>query len=149
MHTKTKGSIAELAVASRLLRDGWHVLIPVGENTRYDLVVEKEGRFVRVQVKYATPKNGALPVNCCSSNNWSVLQYTADEIDVIAAYDSVSKEIYFIPVEQIRKGHMKLRIEPPRNNQRLKVRFASDFSVLHEGAGEYDPALSDCNLSTV
>ena len=73
MHKKTKGSIAELAVAAELVKEGWHILVPYGENTRYDLVAEKDGRFVRIQVKYVTPKDGKLYVNCCSSNNWSVL----------------------------------------------------------------------------
>ncbi len=87
MHKKTKGSIAELAVAAHLMSDGWRVLLPYGENTRYDLVAEKDGKFMRVQVKYVTPKNGKLYVNCRSSNNWSVLPYTAQEIDLIAVYN--------------------------------------------------------------
>jgi len=48
MHKKTKGEIAELAVAARLLEEGYKVLFPVGENSRYDLVAEKEGKFIRI-----------------------------------------------------------------------------------------------------
>ena len=149
MHKKTKGSIAELAVATRLVKEGWRVLLPYGENTRYDLVAERQGRFVRIQVKYATPKAGVLPVNCCSSNNWSVLPYTPEEIDVIAAYNSQDERIYFVPVTQLPKGHMKLRLDPPKNNQRAKVRYATQFSELHDRRGDYQANTSSPTLLTV
>ena len=93
MHIKTKGYIAEMYVAACLIEDGWKVLMPVGENNRYDLVAERGGKFIRIQVKYVTPKGGALEVNCRSSNNWSVLHYTAEEIDVIAVFNSDNKSI--------------------------------------------------------
>ena len=138
MHKKTKGSVAELAVATRLMKEGWRVSFPYGENARYDLVAEREGRFVRIQVKYTTPKAGVLTVNCCSSNNWSVLQYTPEEIDIVVVYNSHDERIYFVPVTQLPKGHMKLRLDPPKNNQRAKVRYATQFTELHDGRGNYE-----------
>ena len=137
MHKKTKGSVAELAVATRLMKEGWRVSFPYGENARYDLVAEREGRFVRIQVKYTTPKSGVLPVNCCSSNNWSVLQYTPEEIDIVAVYNSQDERIYFVPVTQLPKGHMKLRLDPPKNSQKVKVRYARDFGELRERRASY------------
>lgn len=127
MNKKTKGTVAELAVAARLMEDGWHVSMPIGEDHRYDLIGERKSKFIRVQVKYVTPKNGVLDVNCRSSNNWSVLPYTADEIDVIAAYDGKSRQIYFIPVSKINSNILKLRLQNPKNNQKLKINFARDF----------------------
>ena len=130
MHRKTKGSIAELAVAGWLMKSGWHVLLPYGENMRYDLAAERSGKFIRIQVKYVTPKNGALYVNCCSSNNWSVLHYSVRDIDMIAVYNPKSERIYFVPVSQIRKNAMLLRLKPARNGQKKNVRYADTFSSL-------------------
>ena len=130
MHKKTKGSIAELAVASRLTNDGWHVLIPYGENTRYDLVGERDGRFVRIQVKYVTPKDGKLIVNCRSSNNWSVLPYSAIEVDVIAAYNPVDQQVYYVPASKFRSNVTNLRLVATKNGQHAYVRYAKDFLVL-------------------
>ena len=138
MHKKRKGSIAELAVATRLMREGWNVLVPYGENTRYDLVAERNGRFVRIQVKYSTPKDGKLYVSCRSSNNWSVLPYTAKEIDAIAVYDGLSQAVYFVPVSRMRKSAMVLRLDPTKNSQKVRVRFAKEFCELRDGAGRYD-----------
>lgn len=130
MDKKTKGYIAETYVAARLIEDGWRVLNPIGENNRYDLVAERDGRFIRIQVKYVTPKNGALDVNCRSSNNWSVLHYSAKEIDVIAAYNGKTKDIYYIPVSKINRSSFKLRIEPTKNKQKLKINFTEEFISL-------------------
>jgi hypothetical protein len=130
MHIKTKGYVAELYVTARLIEDGWRVLNPVGENNRYDLVAEKKGRFIRIQVKYVTPKDGTLSVNCRSSNNWSVLHYSPEEIDVIAAFDAKDKSIYYIPVSEINHSLFKLRINPTRNKQKAKVHLAKDFVSL-------------------
>ncbi len=127
MHKKTKGDIAELAVAARLLEEGYRVLFPISENSRYDLVGEKEGKFIRFQVKYVTPKKGVLDVNCRSSNNWSVLSYTAKEIDMISVYNANDKSIYFIPVSRINRNSFKLRLDSAKNNQKLNIHLASKF----------------------
>lgn len=131
MHIKTKGYIAELYVTARLIEDGWKVLNPIGENNRYDLVVEKKGKFIRIQVKYVTPKDGTLSVNCRSSNNWSVLHYSPEEIDVIAVFDAKNKLIYYIPVSEINRSLFKLRISPTKNKQKMKIHSAENYSKLN------------------
>ena len=127
---KIKGDLAELAVAKRLMSEGWKILFPYGEDHRYDLVVEKDNKFVRIQVKYITPKNGAIDINCQSSNNWSILVYNPEEIDVIAAYNSKSEKIYFIPSAEMNHRSFKLRIEDSKNNQKSKIHLAKNFSEL-------------------
>jgi len=130
MHKKEKGAIGELAVAAQLVRDGWQILFPYGENSRYDLVIERNGIFKRIQVKYSTPKNGVLRINCRSSNNWSVLPYTADQIDLYAVYDPIHREVFFIPVEETNKNLLNLRIENSKNGQRVGLRFAKDYREI-------------------
>jgi len=127
MHKKTKGSIAEMMVAARLMEKGWKVLFPFGENNRYDLVAEKDGKFSRVQVKYVTPKNGGLEVGCKSSNNWTVDKYTTAQIDCIAVYNSDNNDVYFIPSCKLNSSSIKLRISPTKNRQRLNIRYAKEF----------------------
>ena len=130
MHSKTKGKIAELIVSARLMELGWTVLNPLCENTRYDMAAEKDGKFIRVQVKYVTPNKGALHINCKSSNNWSILTYTSKEIDVLAVFDSIEHKIYFIPVSKLNTSSLKLRIKPTKNRQQKKINFARDFETL-------------------
>ncbi len=131
MDKKTKGTVAEMYVAAHLIENGWRVAFPIGENQQYDLIAEKEGRFVRIQVKYADPRKGALIVNCRSSNNWSVLHYTKKEIDVIAAFNPQNKQIYFIPVKKINHSALNLRVDPLRNNQKLNIHLAENFKDIN------------------
>jgi Holliday junction resolvase-like predicted endonuclease len=128
MHKKTKGSIAELAVAQRLMKEGFAISFPFGENQRYDLIAERNGRFWRIQVKYSTPKNETLRVNCRSSNNWSVKKYTSDEIDLIAIYDGHGGEVYFVECSDFKDNMLTLRLQPTKNNQEKLIHHAGEFA---------------------
>ena len=130
MHTKNKGKIAELVVSARLMELGWTILNPLCENTRYDIVAEKNGKFRRVQVKYVTPNRGILSVNCKSSNNWSILKYTPEEIDILAVFDSTNHKTYFIPATKMNTSSIKLRLAPTKNRQKKRINLARDFQTF-------------------
>lgn len=66
--TKQKGDIAEAYVLYLLKQNGFNVFIPWGEDNRYDLIVEKNGLFKRVQVKYVSSRNGVLEIPFRSVN---------------------------------------------------------------------------------
>ncbi|MDD3087201.1 MAG: group I intron-associated PD-(D/E)XK endonuclease [Candidatus Omnitrophica bacterium] len=135
--TKQKGDIAE-AYVTYLLRDkGFKVLIPWGEDNRYDIVTEKNGIFKRVQVKYATPQNGTLEVRIRSCNNYSVTRYSPKDVDIIAVYAANINKVYFLPLSEIRnKSLVKLRLEPSRNNQKkfviLGTKYESRFDLFEK-----------------
>lgn len=134
--TKQKGDIAEAYVMFALKQNGFNVLIPWGEDIRYDLVSEKNGVFKRIQVKYVTPKNGVLEIRFRSSNNYNVIYYTKDDIDIIAAYYDKEKKIYFIPLSNTDRGGCKLRLTPAKNNQKkfvtLSTKYESRFDFLEK-----------------
>jgi hypothetical protein len=66
-NTKTIGDATEAVVMAEFLKAGFPVLIPFGENTRYDLVVDAGGRFLRVQCKTASSGgDGAICSNARS-----------------------------------------------------------------------------------
>ena len=127
MHKKTKGSVAELIVAARFMEQGYEVLFPYGENARYDLVAHKKGSFIRVQVKFVTPRKGAIQIGCRSSNNWSVKSYTSDEIDMLAAYSPIDGSVYLLPIGEINRQTVSLRLEPAKNNQVAHIRPADHY----------------------
>lgn len=49
------GDITELKCQVYLIEQGWNVLTPIGNHQKYDLVIEKNGKFYRIQVKHAMP----------------------------------------------------------------------------------------------
>ena len=51
------GLTTELKCQLYLIEQGFNVLIPMGNHQKYDIVVEKNGKFTRIQVKHATEKD--------------------------------------------------------------------------------------------
>ena len=49
------GDITELKCQAYLIENGWNVLVPIGNHQKYDLVIEKNGKFYKIQVKHAMP----------------------------------------------------------------------------------------------
>jgi hypothetical protein len=133
--TSGKGSVAETAVMAELSKRGFSVLVPL-RSSRYDIVAEKDGKFFKIQVKYVTPKNGVLPVSCygttrTSSNPCLVVKYSKEEIDYIAAYDSISEDIYFIGSKHFDGRRVfTLRLEEPKNRQTRLINWAYNFKEL-------------------
>ena len=126
--TKQKGDIAEAFITYLLKEKGFNVLIPWGEDNRYDLVTEKNGVFKRVQVKYVTPKNGVIEVAIRSSNNYNIIHYSPKDIDIIAVYSPRQNKAYFIPLNSIKnKKVCKLRLAPTKNKQKKYVVMASKY----------------------
>ncbi len=122
-------------VAADLRRRGNRILFPYGEDCDYDLVAERpDGRFERVQVKYTESDGTVVTVRCRSHSltNGRVRatkHYTSASIDWLAVYDATSARCYYVPAAELGEGRalLHLRIGPARNNQRTRVRLATDY----------------------
>lgn len=126
--TKQKGDIAEAFVTYILKENGFNVLVPWGEDNRYDLVTEKNGVFKRVQVKYVTPKDGAIEVRVRSCNNYNIIHYSPKDIDVIAVYSAKQNKVYFVRLSDIKNRSVcRLRLSPTKNGQKKFVIMASKY----------------------
>jgi len=94
-NTKRAGDVAELRVMCDLVRSGYGVAIPFGEDNRYDLIVEKDGVLSRVQVKSGRLRNGAIVFNCYSSHTHrggaSCRRYEG-EVEYFAVYCPMSRQ---------------------------------------------------------
>lgn len=56
------GQITELKCQAWLIEQGWNVLLPVGNYLKYDLVIERNNKFYRIQCKHATELNTGFRV---------------------------------------------------------------------------------------
>lgn len=127
-NTKVKGDEGELEVLCYLKRRGYSVALPFGENAPYDLIVESpSGRLYRLQVRWASWTNGVLPLRLrIVSKNYSKT-IDQDRIDIFALWDG--KDAYFIPTAHTKgyRSNLHLRRTPPKNNQKKRIRMASDY----------------------
>lgn len=129
--TNDIGERAQGVILAEVMKYGYTVLIPFGEGRRYDMVIEKEGQFFRLQCKAGRYINGVIRFNACSSNwfNKTRKPYTREEIDYFAVYCGHTGKTYLVPVEEIASTDGVLRIEPTANNQAKRVRWAKDYEI--------------------
>jgi hypothetical protein len=114
---------------------GYAVLMPFGENTRYDLVVDDGCDLKRIQCKTGRLYEGAVVFNTCSyyahhHNPRVTSRDYIGQIDAFAVYCRSTCGVYLVPIDDVpnrRTG--ALRVNPPRNNQRRRVRLAADYEI--------------------
>lgn len=129
--TNDIGERAQGVILAEMMKNGFTILIPFGEGRRYDMVVEKEAQFFRLQCKAGRYENGVVKFNTCSVNWWNKTKkkYTREEIDYFAVYCEYTKKVYLVPVEDVGIDQGYLRIEPTANNQTKGVRWAKDYEI--------------------
>lgn len=69
METLARGNTAEAEVMSAFVALGYRVLLPFGDGHSYDLAVDLEPGFARVQCKSARSGKGTLKFNSCSTDH--------------------------------------------------------------------------------
>jgi PD-(D/E)XK endonuclease len=129
--TNDIGERAQGAIVAEVMKYGYTILIPFGEGRRYDMVIEKDAEFFRLQCKAGRYENGVIRFNTCSSNwyNKTRRSYTREEIDYFAIYCEHTGKVYLVFIEDIGGADGTLRIEPTVNNQAKGVRWAKDYEI--------------------
>jgi hypothetical protein len=127
---KSIGENSEAQVLARFLRHGEVVLLPFGDNQRYDMVLDRQGVFVRIQVKTGRLRGGAVRFSTASSGSTTDhrtrvgYQGTAD---LFAIYCPELDKVYLVPVAECGGCEHTLRIDPARNGQVRGTRLAADY----------------------
>lgn len=133
---KQKGDHAELEVARDLVRRGYRIAIPYGEDWDFDLIFQRPGSAAleRVQVKHVKPNGnvlrlGARSVSLTNGKVKRIKYYTAATIDWLAAFEPQSGRCYYVPATELGRGMdaITLRLAPTRNFQRKRIRYAEDY----------------------
>ena len=105
LNLKARGDLAELMVATDLLRRG---------HTRSD------GTVVNVRCRSHSLTNGKIR---------RTKQYTAATIGILAVYDVTSDRCYYVPATELGAGRsiLHLRLTPAKNGQKQRTRAAVNY----------------------
>jgi hypothetical protein len=139
-HPKDVGDRSQLAVMLALRRAGFDLLVPFGENTRYDLVIDDGRALSRVQCKTGRLRDGAVRFNVCScyghhQRPGESRRGYQGQVDFFGVYCPETAGVYLVPIEELPlKSQAALRVEEPRNNQGLRIRKASDYEIARVSA---------------
>ncbi len=130
---KIKGNIGESAILFEFVKRQIPVAIPYGDNERYDLIAEFDGKLNKIQVKYCGEESGNDGVLCpCASsyNHTSTRQgweNYAGEVDYFCFWIASDELALIVPMSEIGdKKSITFKRTPAKNGQ--KVRLMQDYT---------------------
>ena len=128
--TSGKGNVSELKVLTAYSAAGFVVAVPFGGGAPYDLIVDLGHRVLKIQVKTGRLRNGCVlfpTQRFVGHRGTQRRRYGDNEFDLFAVFCPDNNEIYVVPMlKELTEG--RLRVCDTRNNQKQKVRWASEFS---------------------
>ena len=121
-------------VIAALVRHGYLVSIPFGENHRYDIIADDGNRLIRVQVKTGRLRNGVIDFRCSSSHQHRRSGPTATrsyfgQIEFLAVYCPDDRKVYLVPESELVATRGHLRIAPTINRQVRNIRWAAEYEL--------------------
>jgi hypothetical protein len=134
-HPKDIGDRSTMAIIFALSLEGYPVLLPFGENTRYDIVIDTGAQLRRVQCKTGRLRQGAVVFRTCSTyghhpNPKVIRRDYEGQIDDFAVYCPELGSVYLIPIEDVQtRTSAMLRVSPPRNGQFKRIRLAAAYEI--------------------
>lgn len=126
---KIKGNIGEVAILFEFVKRQIPVSIPYGDNERYDLIAEFDGKLNKIQIKYCseeTPNDGIICPCASSYNHTSTRQgwedYSEDGIDYFCFWIAPDNLALIVPMSEIgTKKSMTFKRTPAKNGQATRL----------------------------
>ena len=126
---KRRGEWAETLFMSRAIALGFQVARPWGDTARYDLILERDGRFYRVQVK-STQAFHQFSYRCMNSAADCRKPYSPRQIDILALYIIPLDLWYIIPARALAPARDILVYPQNRNSRGRYERFREAWHFL-------------------
>jgi hypothetical protein len=131
---KAVGEAVELAFMARAAALGLIVSKPLGDSAAYDVILGSSGhRLLRVQVKSVCSGSGPRYTINAGYGNRAKRPYTADQIDLLAAWVSPLDTWYIIPVAALG-GRVRLHLYPQRPERGGLEDFRERWDLLQPAA---------------
>jgi len=127
-----RGEATEAIVRTAFVVRGLTVLDPVGDNEPYDLVVDGEDGFSRIQVKtaYEGANDGSIRFETrttrVKASGYERGRYDG-RIELFAVFSPETEDIYLIPIADTPKDTMTIRYQAAENGNRQHVNWHADY----------------------
>lgn len=127
LSTKRKGIITEESLKLWFLKHGCSVSVPIGDNDRYDFIIDINGKLLKMQSKTSnlTRKEGYLNFKTCSerynSQGNTRVKYSPQEIDYFCTMHPETGQVYIVPVEECGNEFYLRLIPLEQKNNRIHI----------------------------
>lgn len=132
-----KGILTELHCISDLTELGIRCLRPVDEGSKYDVVADLDGKFIKIQCKTASwatdtkEENVAFTIaTCCQTTNTKTTtrhKYSADDIDYF--YTWFQGQGYLVSIKEATGVTFRWRYEYPSSGQKQGIHIADNYKI--------------------
>lgn len=134
MNSKRIGNIGEAKVLSKFVELGIPVYLPFGDNEKADLIAEFNGKLNKIQVKTSIKaEEGKMKFDLTSTirkqKDYIKFNYSIENIDYFALYNIERDKVFLISVEETGDTAVTIRYEPPKNGQKVGIRFEKDYLI--------------------
>jgi len=117
-------------ILAALVAEGYDVAVPWGGGQPYDLLVDLGGpEVLKVQCKTGWRIKGCIAFHTRSTDHGQGRQSFVGQAHIFTVYFPPLGSVYLVPLDAVAEVQGLLRLEPTRNNQRKRVRFAADFEI--------------------
>jgi hypothetical protein len=130
MDTKLRGDIAEQAVILFALHKNWGVAKPIGDRLPYDLILDVNGKLVKIQVKYAwydkAKSNFVVDVRRTKTNRRIILRkpYLPSDFDFAVVFIDDLNLFYVFPSEVFINYGSEIHLVETDKRQRKPKSFS-------------------------
>ena len=136
--TIKRGLLTELHCIADITQLGFHCLRPVSDASQYDIVVDVNGKFYRIQCKSASwvkdtaKEHVAFEIQTSRSTvntttGFTRHKYSVDEIDYF--YTWFEGQGYLIAITEATGVTFRMRYEYPSTNQKKGIHIADDYKI--------------------
>jgi len=132
---KRRGEWVEMLFATEAAARGFTVTKPWGESTRYDLILEKRGRCLRIQVKSTGFKCRRYNSYACGLQvNRHMNHYNSSNVDFLAIYILQKAIWYILPIRIIKNVKANLTFSPQKKDHKYEA-YLDAWHLLECSAG--------------
>lgn len=111
-----------------LTRAGYRVLVPIGDQADWDVVIYRAGTFARVQCRTGRIANDVVRFKLYSvTANGRRQRSCVDAIDFCAVYCPDNGCCYLVPRAKLPRWECYLRLGATRSGRKRGVRWARDY----------------------
>lgn len=135
--TQRKGTITELHCILDLTEIGIRTLTPNDEASKYDVVADINGKFIRIQCKTSrwasdtvTPKTAFyISTYCMSVNTKKITKYKYSQDDIDYFYTYFEGQGYLVSITEANGQTFRWRYEYPDSGQKSGIHIAKNYEI--------------------
>jgi hypothetical protein len=154
---KERGEWVEARFLAKAAEKGFRVSKPWGDSARYDFAIERDGRFLRIQVKSTiAQRRGGYDCRLQPQPSASGHEkfYTAEQVDFFAAYVIPEDTWYIFPADVVQKIRGQIMLFPQSPGHKYE-KYKEAWHLLRAAKAEAtpvaeqnEPAVEDANAAS-